>query len=56
MKIKDLIWIGEIEDKILRKHEVRTYEVEEVFGDKPRYWFSEKGRHASGEDLYHVKG
>lgn len=56
MKIKALIWRDEVEDKILRKHQVRTHEVEEVFKDKPRYWFTEKGRAVSGEDLYHAKG
>lgn len=56
MKIKDLIWKDTVEDKILQKHHVRSHEVEEVFRDKPRFWFTEKGRSSFGEDLYHVKG
>jgi len=55
LKITDIIWRDEVEDKILQKHRVHPHEVEAVFGDKPRYWFTESGR-VAGEDLYHAKG
>ena len=51
MKVEGLIWLEEIEEKLWRKHRVETDEVWEIFEDKPRYWFVEKGNRP-GEDVY----
>lgn len=55
MDIEEVLWLDVIEDKIIRKHHVDPTEVEEVFKDKPRYFFVEKG-HVENEDLYSAIG
>lgn len=55
MKITGIIWLRDVVDKLLRKHNVTTNEVEEVFGHAPHYRFIETGD-VEGEDLYAALG
>ncbi len=41
--IIEIIWLEEYERKLLLKHNVQPYEVEEVLNNNPRYRFIEKG-------------
>ena len=41
--IVEIIWLEEYERKLLLKHNVEAYEVEEVFNNNPRFRFVEKG-------------
>jgi hypothetical protein len=43
MRITGFIWIEEILDKLLRKHDVQGQEVVEVFDGNPKFRFVEKG-------------
>lgn len=55
MKITGTIWLRDVVDKLLWKHNITTEEVEEVFANKPQYKFQEKGN-IRGEDLYIAYG
>lgn len=55
MKITGIIWLRDVVDKLLWKHNITTEEVEEVFANKPQYKFQEKGN-IRGEDLYIAYG
>lgn len=55
MKIRGLIWLDEIIDKLARKHCVSQIEVHEVLANRPYFRFIEKG-HRPGEDVYAVMG
>ena len=55
MKIEDIIWLRNIVDKLAFKHNVETYEVEEVFCDKPKWRFVEKGERED-ENVYLALG
>ena len=55
MNIEGIIWLTDIVDKLAVKHHVETYEVEEVFENKPRFRFVEKGRR-KGENVYMALG
>jgi len=55
MKINGIIWLRSVIDKLLRKHQVETDEVEEVFSSRPRYRHLERGD-VEGEDLYAAFG
>jgi len=55
MKINNIVWLDPIVDKLARKHGVDTDEVDEVFNNKPRFHFVEKGRR-EGEDIYMALG
>lgn len=55
MIVRDLIWLEEVEEKIVRKHHVYAAEVEEVFLKHPYIRFMERG-HRPGEDLYAAFG
>ena len=55
MRVKRVILLPEIEDKLLRKHSVLAEEVEEVLFGNPRIYFVEKG-HRKGENLYAAYG
>lgn len=55
MKITGIIWHRSVVDKLIFKHNVTTGEVEEVFRDKPRIRFMEKGDR-EGEDVYVALG
>ena len=55
MKIENLIWLHEIIDKLTFKHQVETTEVEEVFDNRPKIRFVQKG-YRKGEDVYIALG
>ena len=51
MRIEGIIWLRDVVDKLISKHNVETYEVEEVLNGKPKTRFVEKGD-KEGEDVY----
>jgi uncharacterized DUF497 family protein len=55
VRIDGIIWLTQIEDKLLYKHRVETYEVEEVFGNKPKFRYVQPGDQ-DGEDVYLALG
>ena len=55
MQIRKLIWLEEIEEKIVRKHNVQPAEAEEAFFNRPLFRFMERGQRR-GEDVYAVHG
>ena len=55
MEIADLIITPEILDKLIWKHNVTETEIRQVFLDRPRYRFIERGRY-KGEHLYLILG
>ncbi|MFH1861709.1 MAG: hypothetical protein ABH878_02750 [bacterium] len=52
MTIKGIIWLNEIIEKLLIKHNVQ---VTEVLVNRPKFRFVEKG-HRKGESLYAAQG
>ena len=55
MKIKGLIWLDDIIEKIKRKHNVQQQEVREILDNAPHFRFVENG-HRSGENVYAAMG
>jgi uncharacterized DUF497 family protein len=55
LKINGLIWLEELVDKIAQKHAVKPEEVREVFDNRPRFRFVEKG-HRLGENVFSALG
>lgn len=55
MKIENLIWLHHIVDKLTFKHDVDISEVEEVFDNRPKFRFVQKGDR-KGEDVYMALG
>lgn len=55
MKVTDIIWLAEIEDKIIAKHRVWPKEVEETLENRPLVRFMERGQR-EGEHLYAAFG
>lgn len=55
MRINGFVWLEDIVQKLIWKHSVDTEEVREVFADKPRFRFVEKG-HRKGENVYMALG
>lgn len=55
MKMTEIIWIKQFLDKIEHKHGINHHEVEQVFANRPRIQFSERGD-VRGEDLYRAIG
>jgi uncharacterized DUF497 family protein len=55
MYIDDFIWLPDILEKLVVKHNVFQDEVEELFFNRPRYRFVETG-YRSGEDVYSASG
>lgn len=55
MYIVDFIWMPEVIDKLLVKHQVTQEEVENLFFNKPSFRFIESG-HVAGEDVYSASG
>jgi uncharacterized DUF497 family protein len=55
LRITGFIWLGDIVEKLERKHDVKPEEVESMFAERPRYRFVEKG-HMQGENLYSAMG
>ena len=55
MRIEGIIWLRDVVDKLVSKHHVETYEVEEVFNGRPKIRLVEKGDR-EGEDVYLALG
>lgn len=55
MKIDGIIWLDHIADKLISKHSVETYEVEEVLAGNPKFRYVQKGDR-KGEDVYMALG
>jgi len=55
MKINRLIWLEDIVEKLIWKHNVEEQEVIEVLENKPIFIYKEKG-YKSGEDVYAAFG
>ena len=55
MKIEGIIWLNQIVDKLVFKHQVETFEVEEVLVGKPKFRFVEKDDRKD-EDVYMALG
>ncbi len=55
MKINRLIWLEDIVEKLIWKHNVEEQEVIEVLENKPIFQYKEKG-YKSGEDVYAAFG
>jgi len=55
MRISGIIWLRNVIDKLLWKHNVTSDEVDEVFDRHPRYRYIETGD-IQGEDLYAAMG
>ncbi len=51
MRIREVTWLEEVADKIVRKHGLWPHEAEEVLLARPHVRFLEKG-HVPGEDLF----
>ncbi len=55
MRIKNIIWLPDVIDKLDWKHNVVPEEVEQVFSEQPMYRRIERGK-VHGEDLYTALG
>ena len=55
MRIDGFIWLPDVIDKPARKHRLEQDEAEEVFFNRPRYWFVERGRR-KGENVHAATG
>ena len=55
MKIESIIWLRNIIDKLVVKHHVEVYEVEEVLIGNPKFRFVEKGDRKD-ENVYMALG
>ena len=51
MRIREIIWLQEIIEKLEWKHRVFPHEVREALNNKPRIFFRETG-YVEGEHLY----
>jgi len=52
MKIENFIWLQDIIDKLAFKHHVEAIEVEEVFDNRPKIRFVQKGKSQRGGCLH----
>ena len=55
MRIEGILWHRDVVDKLYSKHQVETYEVENVLNCRPKIRFVEKGDR-EGEDVYLALG
>ena len=55
MRIRGIVWLREIVDKLAVKHRVEPHEVEEVLTNTTQFRFVEKGERL-GEDVYIALG
>jgi uncharacterized DUF497 family protein len=55
LKVKGLIWLEDVVQKLFQKHRVQQDEVGEVFDGQPRFFFVENG-HRRGENVYAALG
>ena len=53
--IDDFIWLSDVVDKLATKHRVSQDQAEEVFFNRPRFRFIERG-YRQGEDVYAATG
>ena len=55
MRIRGIIWLSEIVEKLEWKHQILPHEVSEVLENKPKIFLRETGR-VEGEHLYEALG
>jgi hypothetical protein len=55
MYIDGFLWLPDIVEKLMIKHQVTQEEVEDVFFSRPHFRFVEKG-HRPGQDVYLAMG
>ena len=55
MNIDNIIWLRNVVDKIVRKHNVMPEEAEQIFDSHPQFRFIEKGK-TKGENMYAAMG
>ena len=55
MKIKRLIWLDDIIEKLVRKHNITQNEVRDILTYRPYFRFIEKG-HQPSENVYAAMG
>jgi hypothetical protein len=55
MLIQEVIWLEEVEDKIIQKHGVSPEAAEQILSGQPHIRFMERG-HRRDEDLYAAFG
>lgn len=55
MEISRIIWLEDIVEKLLWKHNVKEIEIIEVFENQPLFYYKEKG-YKPGEDVYAAFG
>lgn len=55
MKIREVIWLESVVEKLERKHHVTQDEVEELLSSHPRFFWMEEGKF-KGEDVYVTLG
>ena len=55
MRIRQIVWLPQIVEKLERKHQVFPYEVREALNSKPKIFFRETG-YVEGEHLYEALG
>lgn len=55
MKIEGIIWLEDIVEKLLQKHQVKQEEVRQILENRPRFRLIEKG-HRVGENVYAATG
>ena len=55
MKIVGFIWIDYIVEKLHWKHQISQEEVRDIFDNRPKFRFVEKGHH-SDENVYFAMG
>ena len=55
MRIREIIWLEEVIEKLAVKHHVEPHEVEEVLCNEPRVRLLERG-HQAGEDVFLALG
>jgi len=55
LNITEIIWLEDIVEKLILKHNVKEQEVIEVLKNRPIFRFVEKG-HRKGENVYTALG
>ena len=55
MKLRGVVWLTEVVDKLATKHGIESYEVEELLDNNPSVRFIEKGER-KGEDVFSATG
>jgi len=55
LKVIGFIWLDDIVEKLHRKHNVLPEEIREIFNNRPKFRFVEKG-HRPGENVYFAAG